>query len=101
MIQPPLYHSSCPAPQDETAALGYLSSAEVNLTHVHGALSTAIGRLNAIADAAFGAVPIGLETATKHGATAGACGKMLDRISDLQTALPALETAIERFATLA
>lgn len=97
----PLYHSSCPAPQGDPAELGHLSGAEVNLTHVHEALSTAIGRLNAIADAAFGAVPIGLESATKRASTTGACGKMLDRISDLQDTLPALETAIERFATLA
>jgi hypothetical protein len=83
------------------AELGHFSTAEAHLARFHDKILKAIVRLNAIADDAFGAVPIGLEGKTMHGPIAGTCGKMLEQISALETALPALETAIERFATLA
>jgi hypothetical protein len=100
MTQPLLYQSSCPAPQGDGAELGHFDRAEAHLATLHHRLSNAISRLNEVADNAFGAQPAAGETATKHGASAGAWGKVLQQISDLETALPVLETAIDRFAAL-
>jgi hypothetical protein len=86
--------------QTEAPQAGLFDEAGQRVAKARDRLSELIGALNHVGDRAFGSLPTGVEAKSAPQA-AGAVSRMLQEIDSLEEELPALATAIDRFAGLA